>query len=202
MFKIIGLTAALSLASIGSAMAQMPVPNHDPAKVMGGTFNVEPMHTIVGFSIDHMGFSTYDGRFSGVSGTLVLDAKTPSKSSLEIHIPVASVSTPSTVLDGELKSADWLDATKYSEMVFKSTKIAAMSGGDAKVTGMLTLHGVTKPVTLKVKFHGSGINMMTKGYTVGFDATGVLKRGDFGVTKYLPLLGDDVTVTIAAAFQK
>ena len=70
------------------------------------------------------------------------------------------------------------------------------------MTGDLTLHGVTRPVTLDVKFHGAGANPMTKAFTVGFDAHGALKRSEFGVTKYVPLIGDEVEITISAPFEK
>jgi polyisoprenoid-binding protein YceI len=86
-------------------------------------------------------------------------------------------------------------------MVFKSDKVVPTGKNTANVTGNLTLHGVTKPVTLAVKFHGAGVNVLDKKYTVGFDATGKIKRSDFGVKTYVPLIGDDLDLTVAAAFE-
>ena len=176
--------------------------NTDPASVQAGVYTLEPNHTQVDFRVKHMGFSFYDGRFSGVSGELVLDPAKPSASTVTIAVPVASVSTTSGKLDGELKSADWLDATAFPTMSFKSTMVEPGSGGKAKVTGDLTLHGVTKPVTLDVEFVGSGVNPIDKKYTTGFAIEGDIKRSAFGVTRYVPLIGDTVHLTINGAFEK
>ena len=101
-----------------------------------------------------------------------------------------------------MASDQWLDAAKYPEMVFKAEKIAPTGKNTANVTGALTLHGVTKPVTLAVKFNGAGVNVLDKKYTVGFDATGKIKRSDFGVKTYVPLIGDDLDLIISAAFER
>jgi polyisoprenoid-binding protein YceI len=202
------MTSALLRAGVLAALAA-PVllnsasaaPAVDPTSVEAGIYAVEPLHTRVLFSLDHMGFTTWYGEFTGVSGTLTLSPKAVDKSTLEIHIPVSSISTSSAKLDGELKAPDWLDAAKYPEIVFKSEKITETGKDTAEVAGNMTLHGVTKPVTLTVKFHGAGTNVMDKKYTVGFDVTGTLKRSDFGVSKFVPLVGDDVAITISAGFE-
>jgi polyisoprenoid-binding protein YceI len=181
------------------AVAQMAPA--DPAKVPPGTYDVEPYHTRIMFAVNHMGFSTYFGDFTGASGKLTLAPKAGADA-LDITVPVASVSTTNAKLDSELKAPDWFDAGKYPTMTFKSTKVTKTSATTAKVAGDLTLHGVTKPVTLSVKFHGAGVNILDKKYTAGFDATGIIKRSDFGVSKYVPLISDEVTLTISGAFEK
>ncbi len=118
-----------------------------------------------------MGFSLYSGRFSGVTGTLAIDPRQPAASRLDVTIPVASVSTTSEKLDGELKGAQWLDADRYPQMRFRSTRVALSGPGQADVTGELTLHGVTRPVTLRVRFVGAGVNPIDHAYTTGFQAT-------------------------------
>ncbi len=148
-----------------------------------------------------MGFTTWYGEFTKVSGSLTLTPKSPATSTLEIHIPAGTISTGNAKLDGELKSAQWLDASKYPEIVFKSKQVEATGKDSAKVTGDLTLHGVTKPVTLDVKFNGAGVNPLDKKYTAGFEVGGALKRSDFGVKTYIPLIGDDVALIISAAFE-
>lgn len=185
------------------ASAQMTVTaDKDPAKVEAGTYAIEPYHTRVMFSVLHMGFSNYYGQFTGASGTLTIDPKKVAAASFDITVPTASVSTTNDKLDGELKSTDWLDATKYPTIEFKSASVKRAGSNEAEVTGDLTLHGVTKPVTLKVKFIGAGPNPMSKKVTAGFQLSGKIKRSDFGVTKYVPLIGDDVDLIIAAAFEK
>jgi polyisoprenoid-binding protein YceI len=193
----IALSAALLMAP--AAFAQEV--SHDPATVQDGAYSVEPLHTRVLFSVSHLGFTTWYGEFTKVTGSLDLSPKSVGKSTLEIHIPVDSISTSNTKLDGELKDAPWFDAAQFPEMVFKADKVTETGKGTAKVAGALTLHGVTKPVTLTVKFNGAGTNVLDKKYTVGFEVSGKIKRSDFGMKTYLPLIGDDVDLIISAAFE-
>jgi polyisoprenoid-binding protein YceI len=170
--------------------------------VKPGTYKVEPAHTQVLFSVSHFGFTTYYGNFSGVSGSLAVTPKKIADMAVSISVPVASVATTSTKLDGELKSADWLDAAHYPAMVFRSTKVTQTGPYEADVEGMLSLHGITKPLTLHATFNGAGVNMLDQKQTLGFQLSGALKRSDYGVSKYVPLVSDDVTLMISAAFEK
>jgi polyisoprenoid-binding protein YceI len=119
-----------------------------------------------------------------------------------VSIPVASVTTTNAKVDAELKSAAWFDAAQYPTITFRSTQVNVTSPTTAKVTGDLTFHGVTKPTTLDVTFKAVGPNPMSKKVTIGFDATGALKRSDFGQKTYVPMIGDDVTLQISAPFEK
>ena len=111
--------------------------------------------------------------------------------------------TASPKLTGELKSADWLDAAKYPVMTFRSTKVTSTGPTTADVTGDLTLHGVTHPVTLKAVFKKAAVFPMNQKYMVGFDITGHVKRTAFGVSKYAQFgLADDVELTISAPFER
>ena len=103
---------------------------------------------------------------------------------------------------GELKSAQWFDAAQYPTITFKSTKVTPTGKDAADITGDLTFHGVTHPVTLHAKFNAAGAHPMTKKYIVGFNASGELKRSDFGQKTYIPLIGDDVDLMISAEFEK
>jgi polyisoprenoid-binding protein YceI len=198
-FSAAALAAAIFSASAVSAQAQA-VPNLSPTAVNAGAYIVEPMHTRVLFAVSHMGFTKWYGEFTNVSGTLTLAPKTISTSTLDIKIPTDTVSTSNTKLDGELKSPVWFDAAQYPTIEFKATHIVKTGHDTANITGDLTFHGVTKPVTLHAIFNGAGTNPLTKQYTVGFNATGEIKRSDFGVKTYVPLIGDEVTLTISAGF--
>jgi polyisoprenoid-binding protein YceI len=186
--------AALTLAVAAPVLAQ--------TDVQSGTYKVEPAHTEVLFGVMHLGFTTYHGVFSGASGSLVLDSTNPAASKLDVSVPTASVWTPSDKLTEELKGPQWLDAAKYPAMTFRSTSVTPTGATTADVAGELTLHGVTKPVVLKAKFNKAGPNPLTKAYTTGFEVSGVIKRSDFGVSTYVPMVGDDVDLTISAAFEK
>lgn len=194
-----GASAALLIA--GAAEAAGPA-NPDPTAVRAGTYTVEPGHTRIEFSLSHMGFSTWYGDFTGASGTLTLDPARPAADQLSITLPIASVSTTNAKLDGELKSPGWLDATQFPTATFVSSQVTPTGPRKADVMGQLTLHGVTRPLTLHVKFNGAGINPLSKAYTVGFDAQGMIRRSDFGVVKNVPLIGDEVNLTLSGAFVK
>jgi polyisoprenoid-binding protein YceI len=160
------------------------------------------VHTRVLFSVSHMGFTTWYGDFTQAAGALELDPAHPADSRVEVSLPTASVSTTNAVLDGELKGPDWFDAARYPTISFRSRQVTVTGPGRADVAGDLTLHGVTRPVTLHARFNAAGVNPLDKTYTAGFEAHGSIKRSEFGVTKYVPLVGDDVDLIISAAFVK
>ena len=166
-----------------------------------GSYKVESYHTQVGFSISHFGFTNYSGLFSGATGTLQLDPAKLGTSKLDISIPVDSVTTTVSKLSDELKGDQWFDTAKFPKATFVSTQVVPTAEG-ATVTGNFTLHGITKPVVLHVRFIGAGVNPIDKAYTVGFEATGTIKRSDFGVKTYLPAVGDEVQLNIAGAFEQ
>jgi polyisoprenoid-binding protein YceI len=193
------LSAYFSLAGAGLALAQQ-VASPDPASVKAGTYKVEPYHTQAGFSVSHFGFANFSGVFSGASGNLVLDPAKPSAAKLEVTIPIQSVQTTVAQLDGMLKGDQWFDASKFPTATFTSTKVVLSGKDSAIISGNLTLHGVTKAITLKAHFIGAGVDPLDKSFTAGFEATGTIKRSDFGVSTYVPLVGDNVRLTIAGAF--
>src|SRR3546814_4558088 len=167
-----------------------------------------PIYTMVVWEVDHLGFSKYTGIFGDVTGTLVIDPANPAAAKVDVTIPVAKVTTASTGLTEHLLragkdggKADFFGA-KPADAKFVSTSVVLASEGDeAKVTGNLTLNGVTKPVTLDVDFHGEGVGMNKK-ETVGFEAETTTKRSDFGVNMGIPYVSDAVELEIHAAFEK
>jgi polyisoprenoid-binding protein YceI len=195
--------AALLLPACATLLQAVAGPvTKDPARVIPGTYAVEPYHTQVLFSVLHFGFTNYYGTFSGASGTLTVVPQKPADMVVNISVPVASVATTSTKLDEELKTADWLDAAHFPAMEFHSTSVTVTSPTTADVAGNLSLHGITKPLTLHATFIGAGTNVLDHKETVGFQLTGTLNRSDFGVAKYVPLVSDEVTLLISAAFEK
>lgn len=195
--------AAALLALPVAAFAQgAPAISLDPSTVQPGAYKLESSHARIVWQVSHLGLSEWFGDFAGPTGAATFDPKNPAADAVDIVVPVASVTTTNATLDGELKSAAWFDAAKFPTIAFKSTHVARTGPTTADVTGDLTFHGVTKPVTLKVKFRADGVNGMTKRFTVGFDAVTEIKRSDFGVAAYVPLVGDDVQITISAPFEK
>ena len=200
-FKYLMSLALLASATATIAAAQPTAPaNSNPAAVTAGRYVVEPNHTRLQFSLSHMGFTHWYGDLTGASGSLVLDPKNPTAAKVEVTLPVASVSTTNAKLDEELRSPQWLDANAYPTIRFVSTRVVRTGERSATVTGDLTFHGVTRPVTLKAVFNGAGTDPIAKAYTVGFDAATTIHRSDFGVKTYVPLIGDAVDIRISAAF--
>ena len=143
--------------------------------------------------------SNITGRFDEVKGDFLFDAADPTKSSVSITIPVASISTGVAKLDEHLLKADFFDATRFPTATFKSTAVTAAGEGKLAVAGDLTIHGVTRPVVLDVTINGIGEHPMRKVPAAGFDASARIKRSDFGVGAYVPTVGDEVTLTITVA---
>jgi len=160
------------------------------------TYKLDPGHTMVLFSWNHFGFSNPTANLGQVDGTLVYDEGAPTKSTVEATLPLAGLDTFVPKLDEHLKSADFLDAAKFPTVTFKSTKVTSAGKDKLKVTGDLTVHGVTKPVTLDVTVNKVGPHPMMKVQTAGFDATATIKRSDFGVGAYVPNVSDEIKIRI------
>jgi polyisoprenoid-binding protein YceI len=201
MSMVAGAVAALlSLSSVApDALAQTAPPTLGSVKA--GTYKVDSYHTEVEFSLSHFGFTNYAGFLAGVTGSLELDPTHLTATKLDVTIPVQSIMTTVPKLTDELKGAQWFDTAQFPSATFTSTKVVSSSNGEATITGNLTLHGVTKPVVLHAHLIGAGVNPIDKAYTVGFEATTTIKRSEFGVSTYVPAIGDDVQLTIEGAFE-
>lgn len=165
-------------------------------------YDIDPTHTQVQFTYNHMGFSNITGRFDEVQGEFLFDAADPTQSSVSITIPVASLSTGVAKLDEHLLKADFFDATQFPTATFKSTAVTAAGEGKLDVAGELTIHGVTRPLVLAVTINGVGEHPMRKVAAAGFDATARIKRSDFGVGAYVPAVGDEITLSITVEAHK
>ncbi len=179
----------------------------DVTRVTAGTYSTDPGHTLIGWRVSHFGFNDYFGIFGDATGTLVLDPAKPNASTVDITIPIGKVTTTSAGLTGHLLragkeggKADFFGPAP-ADAKFVSTSVVA-KGTTAKITGNLTLNGVTKPVVLDTTFSGAGNNPFNKKATVGFHATAVIKRSEFGISYAVPMISDDVTLDISVAFEK
>jgi polyisoprenoid-binding protein YceI len=176
--------------------------NTNPAAAPTGHYSVKAEHTQVVFSILHMGISNFYGRFGKISGSLQYDAQAPEKSAVSIDVDTGSANTAIDEITNALKSTDVFDILNFPSASFKSAAIHKTGANTGDITGNLTLHGVTKPVTLHATFNGFVQDMRTGGARLGFAATGHLKRSDFGLTamRWAPMVADDVDLTIEAEF--
>jgi polyisoprenoid-binding protein YceI len=160
------------------------------------TYKIDPNHTNVLASWSHFGFSNPSLNFGQADGTIVYDADKVSASSVQVTLPLTGLSALADQFYDHLTSADWFDAAKYPSATFKSTKVEAAGEGKLKVTGDLTVKGVTKPVVLEVKLNKAGVQPLAKREAIGFDATATVKRSEFGLGNYVPNVSDEVTLRI------
>lgn len=160
------------------------------------TYKLDPGHTMVLFSWNHFGYSNPTADLGLGEGTLVFDEQHPANSSVEVTLPLARLDTHVPALDEHLKKPDFLNADQYPLVTFKSTEVQPLGGNKFKVTGNLTVHGVTRPVVLDATLNKVGPHPMTKAPSIGFDATASIKRSDFGVGAYVPNVSDELTIRI------
>ena len=208
MKRISALAAFLVLAGAAgsaprpaAAQDAPPALTKDPGQVKAGRYRLDPAHGKITWSISHLGFSTYYGQFTEVAGELTLDPKEPGKSSVSVKIGTGSANALNDKLNAHLKTPDFLNVAAHPEATFVSASIEPTSPTTARVVGTLTLRGVAKPVSFDATFNQAGVNPVDKVYTVGFDGWAVIKRSEFGVNAFLPLLGDEVALRLEGEFK-
>ena len=192
----LALAAAPLLAQTAGSLPGAP----DVGRVHAGTYKVDPGHSQVVFTLNHLGFTEYTGQFTQPTGTLTLDPASPARDAVDVSFPIDKVSTTVTALDEHLKKPEFFDATQFPTGRFVSTRVR-ITGMRATIDGNLTLKGVTKPVTLQARFIGAGTNPLSKKMTIGFQATTSIMRSQFGVSYGLPMVSDKVDLTINASFE-
>ena len=204
-FALIGAATVPALALQDSA-PELPG-QMDASRVSGGTYATDPSHTLVAWSVNHFGFNDYYGAFGDVEGTLEIDPADPEAATLDVTIPIASLSVVSEGLRDHLLrpgkdggDPDFFGADPEAAR-FVSTSVE-VDGTEAAITGDLTMNGVTKPVTIDAQFTGAGNNPMSKVETIGFEGTTTIARSDFGIDYAIPMVSDEVKLKISAAFEK
>ena len=185
MQKFAKISAALAI--LAAATASIAAPE---------TYTIESTHTFPAFSYTHMGLSTQISKFTKTSGTVVLDAVAKT-GSVDVTIDMTSVETGVPVFNGHIQGDGFLDTAKFPTATFKSTKVVFEGDKPSAIDGNLTIKGVMKPVTLKVTNFVAKDHPMLKKAALGADATVVIKRTEFNAGKYVPAVGDDVTITIS-----
>ena len=161
------------------------------------TYNLDPSHSQVVFSYDHLGFSTTYGMFSGFDGTIEFDAEAPENSSVSIEIPVSSMLTGWDARDQHFLSGDFFNADANPVATFQSTSIEPTGENTATMTGDLTIAGTTQPVTFDLTFNNAGVHPMQQKEWMGANATTTIMRSDFGLGAFAPNVGDEVELIVS-----
>lgn len=182
-FPSVLLAAALAVASTTAFAAPT-------------TYKMDPAHTDVVAQWSHFGYSNPIAHFGQVDGTIVYDPQNVAASKVEVTLPMSGLSSHVAAFDDHLRSAELFDVANFPEATFKSTKVEATGEGKLKVTGVLTIKGVTKAVVLDATINQVSDHPMTKQPSAGFDATTTIKRSDFGLGLYAPAVSDAVQIRI------
>jgi polyisoprenoid-binding protein YceI len=192
--------AGLVLLGASAQAGQAPVAPQPAPEVRAGAYKLDKSHAKILWSTSHFGFSTYHGEFTNFDAQLTLDPDRPERSRLMVDVDTRSVSTNDPALDKHLNAPDFFNTAKFPGATFRSTAVRRTGPATASVTGDLTMLGVTRPVTLAVTFNKAGENPVSKAYTAGFSAEGVIKRTEFGMNTYAPAIGEEVKLTISGEF--
>ena len=163
-------------------------------------YTLDPAHTHVQFSWNHLQYSNPEAGFDDVAGTLMWDSDHPANSSVDVTIAADSLHSHVAALDQKLKSAEFLDAQRYPTMRFVSTRVASVDDASdhLRIDGNLTVHGITRPIRLDAHLNRAGMYPMLNVPAAGFSADAVIKRSEFGVGEGIPYVGDELKVRITA----
>ena len=175
-------------------------PNKEFVTLTPGQYELDPAHTSLIFKISHLGLATFVGRFNKLNATLDFNPKELEQTRLDASVEMASVDTNDNRIDKLLRGRSWFNVGAHPEAIFKTLSINHIEGSTYNFMGELNFLGITHPVELKIEFHGGANNILTGRYTIGFSATGSIKRSDFGMDKFIPAVGDQVDLEIFAEF--
>lgn len=182
--------------------AALVTPNlvSDLSSLRKGQYRIDPTHTTLIFKINHLGLSTFVGRFNQVDATLDFFPENLENTQLNAVVDTSSVDVNEPGLEDMLKGKKWFNVNQFPEAVYSTESVETLSANTFRFTGNLTFLGVTAPVSLNAVFHGGADNLLTGKYTLGFSATGSLSRNQFGMGKYTSLIGDEVELEVFAEF--
>lgn len=192
---------ALAFTPLASGAAAADPTTRDPGQAPAGTYALDPRHASLVIKIPHLGgFSRYTMRFNKLSGEFRYDPANWQATRVDITVDPRSIDTEDNIFNRTV--AGYFEPEKYPAIIFRSTNLAADAEGRGQLTGDLTFHGVTRPVTLDVEFNGVGPGLLGIGTRMGFSGVGKIKRSEFGVTAARPFAGDMVDLVFEVEFVK
>ena len=166
-----------------------------------GEYQLDAAHATLLFKVDHMGFSTFVGRFNHFDAQLNFDPDTPTRSSLEATVDMTSVDVNNAKFEKALNGSFWLNTKQFPQAYFKTESAQEIAPQHLRFKGNLTFLGTTKAIYVDVHVKGAADNLLTGRYTLGFSASATFKRSDFGLSTFIPTVGDDIELEIHAEFQ-
>ncbi|OGT73689.1 MAG: hypothetical protein A3H44_09195 [Gammaproteobacteria bacterium RIFCSPLOWO2_02_FULL_57_10] len=200
---MLALAAASSVMLVSCDQILTPGFETSVAELRGGGYTLDKDHAALLFKINHLGFSSFIGRFTAFDASLNFDPENIENSTLEVIVDPASINVNLPEFEEELRGSDWFDVATYPQAVYRTTSFVEAVDEDTFIfAGDLTLHGVTAPVNIEVNFHGGGRNFLTRRYTLGFSASMEFQRSAFGMDNMVAFgVGDDIELEIHVEFQ-
>lgn len=202
-YRMLALAAASSVMLVSCDQILTPGFETSVAELRGGGYTLDKDHAALLFKINHLGFSSFIGRFTAFDASLNFDPENIENSTLEVIVDPASINVNLPEFEEELRGSDWFDVATYPQAIYRTTSFVEAVDEDTFIfAGDLTLHGVTAPVNIEVNFHGGGRNFLTRRYTLGFSASMEFQRSAFGMDNMVAFgVGDDIELEIHVEFQ-
>ena len=198
--SVVALIAMVYLTSCATLIQ----PNLDTeiATLKAGEYKVDPRHTSILFKVNHLGFAKYVGRFNDFEASLDFSPENFAQAKLSARVDMASVDVNAEKFENTLKGTSWFNVKNHPYASFQSTSAKLIGDKRAVFTGDMTFLGRTAPIDIEVIFNGGGVNLLTSSYTIGFEAHTTFKRSDYGLSKFIPAIGDDIELEIHAEFKR
>lgn len=200
--KYLGFILFFGLLLGGCSTLVTPDKTAQISALKPGAYQIDPQHSTLLFKIEHLGLSTYVGRFNDFSASLEFDPANLEATRLDARVDTTSVDVDDSIVEGTLQNSDWFHSEQFPQAAFTSTAIEPLGDNRFIFSGNLTLRGVTKRVSFQGRFNGGATNLLTRRYTLGFTASGTINRTDFGIDRYTALVGEEVELEFYAEFQR
>ena len=191
----------ISFGLLGSCTSLVrPNFTQELVELRSGQYQLDKMHSYLNFRIDHLGLSKIIGRFNDFEATLDFDPENPTAMKLTGVLAANSIDINNTDLESTLQESDWLDSERYPQIVFTSESVEETGGNQFAVNGTLSMRGVSRPVTLEARFNGGADNIITRKYTIGFQANANILRSEFGMDTFTAFAGNEIEIELHGEF--
>jgi len=202
--RILKIASSLALIFSLSACVSWLAPNvqTEIVKLKAGQYSLDKSHTAVLFKVDHLGLSTYIGRFNEFDASLNFDPSNIAQMQLNATIEMNSLDINNPDLKEDLMGRTWFNQKSYPQAKFTTRSVSLLADNEFEFVGDMDWRGVVKPISLIVTFNGGATNILTQKYTLGFSAKGSFLRSDFGMDAFIPLVGDQIEIEVYSEFQK
>ena len=203
-YKLLKFISLPGLVVFLTACAYLIQPDLDTeiAALKAGEYSVDTRHTTILFKVNHLGFAKYVGRFNDFEASLDFTPEDMTNANLSARVDMSSIDVNSEKFEETLRGASWLDVKNYPYASFRSTSAKLIGDNRAVFTGDMIFLGQAAPIEVEVTFNGGGVNLLTSSYTIGFEAHTTFKRSNYGLTKFIPAIGDDIELEIHAEFKR